>query len=187
MKAGLNVSLDAAKALENAMRKSGVVFDAEKFNVTGPQRAVQTVGAIIAEAADPLSMANSVIKELGGKEITNFPDARITAKAMVEQKTIKGVSFDPVAAAKYAVEKVAKLRVSQPEAFITPEVASDLVKKRGRPGTKTSDGGSLKAKALEICNTNAGLTTAQLAGKIQKDLSISYSNAYYYASRVYKR
>ncbi|NDE17384.1 hypothetical protein EBZ80_20880, partial [bacterium] len=59
--------------------------------------------------------------------------------------------------------------------------------KRGRPATKTATGSNLKADALAICNANASLSNAQLAGMIAKQLEITYANAYYYSSRVFRR
>jgi len=163
----------------------------KKFDIdpkAGKQRAIQAIGEMIQTAPDPLSMANSVIVELGGAEVLDFPTARITAKALVEQAVEAGDTFNPEAAQAYATEKVAKLRGQQPEVFTkTAADAASAPKRRGRPGTKTADGSSLKEKALAICKANASLSNAQLAQMIQKELDISYSNSYYYSSRVFKR
>ena len=160
----------------------------KKFDIdpkAGKQRAIQAIGEMIQTAPDPLSMANSVIVELGGAEVLDFPTARITAKALVEQAVEAGDTFNPEAAQAYATEKVAKLRGQQPEVFTkTAADAAAATKKRGRPAT---NGGDLKKKALEICRANAGMTNAQLAQMISRELSISYSNSYYYSSRVFKR
>lgn len=160
----------------------------KKFDIdpkAGKQRAIQAVGEMIQTAPDPLSMANSVIVELGGAELLDFPTARITAKAFVEQAVEQGSKFDPEAAQTYAAEKVAKLRGEQPEAFAKTVVdAAAAPKKRGRPAT---NGGDLKKKALEICEANKSLTNGEIAQMVQKQLDITYSNAYYYVSRVFKR
>lgn len=160
----------------------------KKFDIdpkAGKQRAIQAIGEMIQTAPDPLSMANSVIVELGGAEVLDFPTARITAKALVEQAIEAGDTFNPEAAQAYATEKVAKLRGQQPEVFTkTAADAAAAPKKRGRPAT---NGGDLKKKALEICEANKSLTNGEIAQLVQKQLEITYSNAYYYVSRVFKR
>jgi hypothetical protein len=154
----------------------------------GAIRAVQAVGEMIQTAPDPLSVANAVIVELGGNEELDFPTARITAKAFVERavRAVEaGEKFDPTSAQVYATEKVLKLRGQQPEVFTkTAADAAAAPKKRGRPAT---NGGDLKAKAMAICAANKSLTNGEIAQLVQKELSITYSNAYYYVSRVFKR
>jgi hypothetical protein len=170
--------MNAAKALKQ--------FDIDPK--VGKQRAVQTIGEMITSAPDPLSVANSVLVAFGGAEVLDFPTARITAKALVEQAVEAGEAFDLDKAQAYAAEKVQKLRGEQPEVFVkTVADAASEPKRRGRPSTKTASGESLKDKALKICADNASMTNAQLAKLIQTELKITYSNAYYYASRVFKR
>jgi len=60
-------------------------------------------------------------------------------------------------------------------------------KQKGRKSTVMSDGKSKKESALAICKANSSLENAALAGMIQKELKITYANAYYYSSRVFKR
>lgn len=47
--------------------------------------------------------------------------------------------------------------------------------------------GDKKVRALEICDKNNSLANGPLAQIVQKELSITYANAYYYVSRVWKR
>lgn len=169
----------------------------QKFDIDpaqGKTRAVQAVGQMISEASDPLGMANAVIVGLGGQDMLSFPEARITAKALIERAVEDKDQFNTDEAIQYAQEKLQRLLKKLPELQVEVEQASKAVEsgvvevvKRGRPETKTKDGGSLKQKALAICGANSDCTNAQLAQMIQKELGITYSNAYYYSSRVFKR
>lgn len=166
----------------------------KKFDIDpkhGVQRAIQTVGEMISTAPDPLSVANSVLVALGGAEELSFPEARIKAKALVQRAVEDGEQFDSEKALKFAEAKVVELVRKQPELKVEVDNAKNqpvkAVGKRGRPATRTASGESLKDKALKICADNASLTNAQLAQMISRELSISYSNSYYYSSRVFVR
>lgn len=156
----------------------------------GVVRAVQTVGENIAESTDPLGYANAVIQSLGGQEQLDFPTARIMAKSLVEQ-AVSGDKFDPKTALKAAEQKVAKLRTEQAWSFTgtaapTADGETPVVQK-GRKSAVLSDGKSKKAAALKLCADNASLDNGALASLIAKELAITYANAYYYVSRVWKR
>lgn len=162
--------------VEKVLEKAGV---SKKLGV---QRAVQATGDKIMNAADPLAVANSIVVGLGGKAQEDFPTARIMAKTMVAEAVDSPV-FVPEQAAKNATAKVAKLKETSKYLFEGAN-ADATPKKRGRPAT---NGGDLKKKALEICEANKSLTNGEIAQMIQKQLDITYSNAYYYVSRVFKR
>ena len=157
----------------------------------GVQRAVMNVGELITQSSDPLSVANSVLVAFGGAEELSFPEARIKAKALVQRAVEDGEQFDSEKALEFAESKVVELVRKQPELKVEVESAktqpAKAAGKRGRPGTKTADGSSLKEKALAICKANATLTNAQLAQLISKELKLTYSNSYYYSSRVFSR
>ena len=161
----------------------------------GVIRAIQTVGQNIQESSDPIGYANAVITSLGGVDQYDFPSARIMAKALVE-KAVSGDTYVPEEAVKYAEEKIQKLRSDVNTAFlfaedkkdVDPETGEQLpAKQKGRKSAVMSDGKSKKESALAICKANSSLENAALAGMIQKELKITYANAYYYASRVFKR
>jgi hypothetical protein len=184
--------------VENALRK---------FRIDpslGSNRAIMAVGELISESQDPHSTALSVIRELGGQELGDFPSARIAAKALVQRAVEDKGDFSPVKAMEFAKEKIEKLRNTVPEAFCltkkesqsTTAVSENSEKpkkvrsqsgKRGRPATKMKDGMSLKDRALAICAMNASLANGALSKLISQELSISYSNSFYYVSRVWKR
>ena len=162
----------------------------------GVTRAIQMVGRNIQESSDPIGYANAVITSLGGVDQYDFPSARIMAKALVE-RAVSGDTYVAEEAVKYAEEKIEKLRSDVKTAFLFAEENKDVfdletgeqkpAKQKGRKSTVMSDGKSKKESALAICKANSSLENAALAGMIQKELKITYANAYYYASRVFKR
>lgn len=152
----------------------------------GKLRAVQDVGERIMADSEPLRYANTLIQKLGGVAQQDFPTARIIAKALVEQ-ACSGDKYDTDAAMQYAIEKVAKLRRDLP--FVFAEKGDSDTGSLSAPAKpkKTRGGGDKKTQALEICEANSTLTNGQLAKLIEKEMGISYANAHYYASRVFKR
>ena len=167
----------------------------------GVTRAIQFVGQNIKESSDPMGYANAVITSLGGVDQFDFPSARIMAKALVEravtaETSVLGDAYVAEEAVKYAEDKIEKLRSDVKTAFLFVEAKKDVdpetgeqlpAKQKGRKSTVMSDGKSKKEAALAICKANSSLANAALAGMIQKELQITYANAYYYSSRVFKR
>ncbi len=179
--------------MENAIN---VTEQLNKFDINvskGRQRAIMAIGDLISTSTDPLATANSVILAFGGNEELSFPEARIKAKAFVERAVTYLDKFDPELAAEYAEAKIVELKGKLPEFKKEVEMSHEEMAnsvdtpKRGRPSTKTSSGSNLKADALAICEANSSLSNAQLAGMISKQLEITYANAYYYSSRVFRR
>lgn len=161
----------------------------------GVIRAIQIVGQNIKESSDPMGYANAVITSLGGVDQFDFPSARIMAKALVE-RAVSGDTYVAEEAVKYAEDKIEKLRNDVKTAFLFVEAKKDVdpetgeqlpAKQKGRKSTVMADGKSKKEAALAICKQNSSLENAALAGMIQKELNITYANAYYYSSRVFKR
>ena len=155
----------------------------------GVNRGVQEIGEMINKSGDPLEMANTVIQHLGGAEIADFPVARITAKALVEQAIVKGAEYKADEALEYAKEKVIKLKKDHSFLFVKPEQSATetaqetKVSKSGRVGGKSKH----RAEALALCEQNKDLTNAQLAKLLSEKLNISYSHGFYFAQRVFKR
>lgn len=155
----------------------------------GVNRVIQEVGQQINEATDPLGYANAIVIAFGGAEQLDFPTARIMAKSLVEQ-AISGNKFEVDTALKIAEEKVAKLRKDQNWLFKSEEPSAEStkpVKAKGRKSARMADGQSKKSLALKMCEANSSLENGAIAGLIAKELSITYANAYYYVSRVWKR
>ena len=87
----------------------------------------------------------------------------------------------------YAESKVEQLEKTSPFLFVetvtNPETGEQVEpKKKGRKSA-----GNKKELALKMCDDNSKLENGPLAGMIAKNLSISYANAFYYVSRVWKR
>jgi len=163
----------------------------------GATRSVQVIGEMIQKSSDPLGMANSVIHSLGGADVPSLPEARITAKALVEQAVVKGIEYNTEEALEYAKLKLERMKKDASFIFARQEQSTETpttpvktnekkVKtqnpdgKRGRPQSK------FKEQALKICSDNASLTNAQLAQLIQKQLGLTYSHSYYFSSRVFR-
>lgn len=146
-------------------------------------RSIQTVGTEITDSSDPLFQSNEIIRKLGGTAIVNPIEAPIIAKSMVEQAilfTLQKREFDPKQAMELAVMKVADLKVKHPYLFVMKESDMEAVAK------PTSRGGDKKARALAIFEANRGKSASDVAKLIQVDLGITFANAYYYVSRVFK-
>jgi hypothetical protein len=161
----------------------------KQFNIdprAGRIRAIQEVGEQIMTASEPLKMANTVIVKLGGVQQQDFPTARIVAKALVD-KALSGDKYDTTTAMQYALEKVQKLRKELPFCFQESGESQPGSLTSPQKPKKVRSGGDKKVRALEICEQNSSLSNGQLAKLIEKELEITYANAHYYASRVFKR
>jgi hypothetical protein len=145
-------------------------------------RAIQNVGFRIDEATDPLEVSNQIIKQLGGWFIKDERDAPIIAKCLVEQAVIFNTQkrdYDPVDAMRIAELKLADMKAKHPYMFVMKEKTMEAT-------TATKRGGDKKAKALEIFESNRDKKASDVAKLIQVELGITFANAYYYVSRVFK-
>lgn len=157
----------------------------QKYGIKGESvvKAIQQVGEDIGLSSDPLSYANCIISDLGGADQYDLASARILAKALVEQAIIQP-SYDPDSASKTADGKLSKIKVDMPYVFDPDATASQTSKFSSSKGTKSND---KKAKAKVIFDSNKDKTNGEIAQLIAADLDITYANAYYYVSRVFKR
>lgn len=140
-------------------------------------RAIQKVGDRITDALDPSAMSNQIIKQLGGKYVVGSVDAAIIAKALMEQAVINKTNYIPEAALQIAEEKLSVMKIKYPYMFVMKESEMEAAAK------PVND---KKARALVIFEANRGKTPSDIAKLIQVDLGISFANAYYYVSRVFK-
>ena len=172
----MNTTIDAKQVLTTYGIKTDSVV-----------RAIQQVGEDIGLSSDPLGYANSIIGDLGGSDQYDLASARILAKALVEQAIVQD-QYDAIAASSTADGKLDKIRVSMPYVFAQSdaEEASAFTSsfKAKATSTKSND---KKPKAKAIFDANKSLTNGEIAGLIAKELEITYANAYYYASRCFKR
>lgn len=143
--------------------------------------AIKQIGDVIDDSRDPLSLSNSIINQLGGIDQYDLVSAKILAKALIEQAMVQD-PYDSDKATKAAEGKLEKIRKDMPYVFAKPEEES-----ASAPTAKQSAIVDKKARAQEIFNANKTLTNGEIAKLIQDDLKITYANAYYYVSRVFKR
>ena len=76
--------------------------------------------------------------------------------------------------------KVADMKVKHPYLFVMKESSMEAAAKPNKRG------GDKKARALEIFEANRGKKASDVAKLIQVELGITFANAYYYVSRVFK-
>lgn len=140
-------------------------------------RAVQKVGDRITDAPDPSAMSNQIIKQLGGKYVVGTVDATIIAKALMEQAIINKANYNPEAALVVAEGKLSIMKIKHPYMFVMKESEMEAVAK------PVND---KKARALAIFEANRDKKPSDVAKLIQVELGITFANAYYYVSRVFK-
>ena len=143
------------------------------FNQT-VHHAIARTGDVIDNAGYPLGKANFLIKQLGGQEVDNIVVAKLLAKSLIEQVYIQKDDYDGEVAITVAKAKVDKILHNSPYILQTSEPVS---------ATPISD---KKAAARAIFDRMQGSTSGEIAKEIQNELKITYANAYYYVSRVFK-
>lgn len=147
-------------------------------------RALTQVGLVINESNQrSVTNANRIIKSLGGEPETHPVAADIVAKALIEQAVLSGSYYDQEAAIKVAQEKLAKIRLTMPYAFAQ---ANDKDSQPTRARKMSSGGGDKKERARVIFEREAGKPAGAVAKIIATEIDITYANAYYYVSRVFK-
>jgi hypothetical protein len=151
-------------------------------------RAIQQVGEDIGLSSDPLSYANSIISDLGGTDQYDLASARIIAKALVEQAMTQE-EYDRPEAVVIADTKLDKIRKTMPYVFAESEAAADQISSTttSRVKIKSVKTNDKKPKAKAIFDANKDKTNGEIAQMIAAELEITYANAYYYVSRVFKR
>jgi hypothetical protein len=147
-------------------------------------RTIQDISAKISEASDPLVYSNRIISQLGGVANVDFVEAPIIAKSLIEQAVIHANDYDPVAAQVVANQKLEKIKQSMPYIFNMKEKSVEAT--ASNTTTTTKRGGDKKAKALAIFEANRDKSPSDVAKLIQVELGITFANAYYYVSRVFK-
>lgn len=149
-------------------------------------RNIQNVSNYISESTNPHARANEIIKRLGGTHCLDSAEASIIAKVMVERAiaaTVQKVEYDPAQAMVVAKDKVAEMREKLPYIFVMKE---NPVTAATTTQTSASSANDKKARALAIFEANRGKKPSDIAKLIQVELGITFANAYYYVSRVFK-
>ena len=132
-----------------------------------------------------ITVSNKIIKSLGGNPEQHPVAADIMAKALIEQAVLTGSSYDVKAAVAVAEGKLVKIRTTMPYAFAeTSSKNSQSTSERARKAT--SRGGDKKERARVVFDREAGKPAGTIAKIIATEIDITYANAYYYVSRVFK-
>lgn len=138
-------------------------------------------------------ICNRLITDLNCKPIAHPVDAEIFAKALIEQVILTGEDFDPATATVAANARVEKIKAKMPELYAGVEVEvmdEDSVfiktKKKTKRAGRGDDGNDKKANARVIWEKHKDKPAGEIAKIIAAELKITYANAYYYVSRVFK-
>jgi hypothetical protein len=137
--------------------------------------AIARTGDVIDNAGYPLEKANFLIKQLGGQEVDNIVIAKLMAKSLIEQVYIQKDDYKGELAIVVAKAKVDKILHNSPYILQTSE-----------PVSTSAPVSDKKAAARAIFDRMQGSPSGQIAKAIQTELQITYANAYYYVSRVFK-
>lgn len=150
-------------------------------------RIIQDISSAISESRDPFVMSNQLIGQLGSTTVQDYYEAPIVAKCLVEQAVIMK-EYDPITAREIADQKVAAMRAKHSWMFASSEKEKPMTSAiTGESAAKaTNPANDKKAKALAIFEANRGKKASDIARLIQMELDVSFANAYYYVSRVFK-
>jgi len=166
----------------------------EKFQIPTHltvHHAIAKSGELIDCSTHPLSKANHVIKEFGGEETDNIVRARLLAKALVEQAYYARDKFDTINVLN-AVRKVEQVSTKMPFIYNTSEVVEQAAKPltittKNNVVRASKSNNDKKARALEIFSSlEPTLSAAEKSKIIAEKLEITFANAYYYVTRVFK-
>lgn len=155
------------------------VFDKYDINPYGSlNRAIIQVSNMIEDSQDPLAKSNQIIKQLGCTPLSCNIEAPIIAKCLIEQAILMKADYTPEFAFKRAEQKLADLKAKHPSIFV--------MKEKQLEATANKPANDKKARALAIFEANRGKKPSDIAKLIQVELGITFANAYYYVSRVFK-
>lgn len=154
-------------------------------------RVVHQVGDQITASKDPLFASNRIIKEFGLQPLTNLVDSRIIALALCEYAVLNQTKFNVAEAEVSAKTRLDKIMNEMPFLYNVKEnfrmeavtVDGKIEMKRVPRSPKNTE---KKAQALKIFEANKEKKPSDIAKLIQVELGITFANAYYYVSRVFK-
>lgn len=150
-----------------------------------PVAAVRRVGEIIERSNDKLYTANKIIASLGAPVVTTERTAAVLAKGLVEQALIHGESYKSELAMTIVAGKYMKLVDGMPGVYNAGDPWKDQRSSATTGRAVTSD--DKKIRAMQIFERNKTLNNSCIAKLIAKELDITFANAYYYCTRVFKK
>lgn len=141
------------------------------------------------------TVCNRLIADLGCTTVDHPVDAETFAKTLIEQVILNGLDYVPALAAIAARQRVAKIKQKMPELYVGADIEIvglngevsikrpiKKVKRAGREGS-----GDKKDNAFKIYTQHKDKPTGDIARLIAAELQITYANAHYYVSRVFKK
>lgn len=152
-------------------------------------RVIKDVGIQIDLKPDRLAAANEYIIALGASPVTKERTAIVLAKGLIEQAIIQGESYKVEDAMTVVAGKYMNLVNDLPAVYSIKNGVKSLantltVAKDGRASKSNNE---KKAQAMAIFEANKSLGNSDIAKLIAADLQITFANAYYYVTRVFKR
>lgn len=156
----------------------------------GVNKAIFQVSKLVNESTNRLSKANKIINDLGGPKLKHERYAILISQAMVEYAVQHVEDYNAENAFQAAEIRYQDLKEKMPWACLEPEVKryKPLVSKRkSRIKRESKNDNNKKKEAIGIFEANKEKTNGEIAKIIAGELKITYANAYYYVSRVFKR
>lgn len=171
------------------------VLEKYKVPTTSVVKAVQDFGEAARARSDQLQYCNKFIKELGSSvSYKDRVDAEVICKALIERILMDQDDFDIADGLKYAEKRKDLIKERVPELWAAPEIEvlvdGKLMKKTasGRIVKKVaSRDPDKKERALQIYQANINRPKKDIIAIMAKELEITYANADYYVSRVFKK
>lgn len=180
----MNANIEVGKAIKST--DASAIIESLGIDPNGSvNRAVNEIGLYLSESADKLKAANVIILGLCGRRMSKELDADIVAKCLVQRVIEDKEGYDPDSAYEFAVDKMQKLYRKMPE-VLKSETAVNM-EETTASGRANKNNNQKKARAEEIYNRMKGENTqSAIAKAIAAELEISFANAFYYVSRVFK-
>lgn len=152
----------------------------------GINKAVYDIGVLVNNSSNRLLAANKIITSLGAPKVLKEREAVITSQALIEQAVMNPTNFIIEDVKKLVDIRMQNLKIDIPWAFIDTVHVSTYKRKTNTKRESPKDNNK-KQNAEIIFNQNKDKSNGEIAKIIAKELDISYSNAFYYTSRVFKR
>lgn len=171
------------------MNVNAVLSDLKINPTESVNRIIKDIGIQIELKPDRLAAANDIITKLGAPAATKERTAIVLAKGLVEQAVLLGDAYQPEAAMTVVAGKYMKLVDDLPSVYSIKKGAKSLANTEGTTtsGRASRKNNDKKAAALAIFEANKSLGNSDIAKMIATELEITFANAYYYVTRVFKR
>jgi hypothetical protein len=171
------------------------VLEKYKVQTSSVVKAVQDFGETARARSDQLQYCNKFIKELGSDvSYKDKVDAEVICKALIERILMDQDDFNVVEGIKYAEKRKDLIKGRVPELWAAPEIEIEV---GGKMMKKTANGRMVrkvasrdpdkKDAARKVYEANINRPKKDIIAIMAKELNITYANADYYVSRVFKK